>query len=314
MKLFNIEFTNNELIGNALVQAPTAHKAMLTLRGQGKLNGNGAYQITVIQEIGCNDSVESSVIQENYGSPNIENKQKKIDIDISALKKEITNEVLNAVKPHINMRKLYVDKIGVQTKNPHVEGYTVFYQRTPYPSEYDPDYKLHFHLLKYHLDGSYEDLGIPNKYSIIESSEKRFTAYSGWQNRNDIIREYFPKQIGLFIYYPNRVRIRRKHDIDNGKVKLLRYPHWHFIGAVNRDISEKELKRKVLHYIEKNDVFDFYSIKEHSVDVGTVKNTIFKFCIGEFRKRKISKDSSIVSYRLKGVPKYVFTFGYSSKE
>lgn len=71
MKLFNIEFTNNALTGNALVQAPTAYKALLTLRSKGSLNGNGVYQINIIQEIGCNDSTESSVIQENYGSPDI---------------------------------------------------------------------------------------------------------------------------------------------------------------------------------------------------------------------------------------------------
>lgn len=308
MKLFKIEFTNNELIGNALVQAPTAHKAMLTLRGQGKLNGNGTYQITVIQEVGCNDSIESSVIQENYGSPNIKI-QKKIDIDISALKKEITNEVLNVVKPHINMRKLYVDKIGVQTKNPNVEGYTVFYQRTPYPQKEDADYKLHFHLLKYHLDGTYEDLGIPNKYSIIESSEKRLTAYNGWLKENDIIREYFPKQLGLFIYNPKRRRIRERNHIDEyGKTKLLRYSHWEFIETVNRDISEKELKKIVLSYIDKK-YDNRYSI--HYYETEYTSNTIFKFCIGEFRKRKNSKNSSIYRYRLRGVPKYTFTFGYS---
>lgn len=322
MNLYSIDYTNNDATGNALVQSESASKAVITLREKGRLN-EGLYKATSINQVGCNDSTVEDVLKENWRTPSIVTKQ------LTALEREkIKKEILTELRPHINPNILYVDKIGIQLRNPHRDGYLVLYKN--YNKEGVYVSSPNFHLLRYNLDGSYVDLGVPTKYSVIESPVKRLKIYDWglshldnkdlWRGpRFDI--ERFDEPLALFYITRPSSRNNSIEDVQN-LASGTEYPHYKFAHYISKDTNLRELKRIAINFIEDKyssskstkSAFERASICRkiyHPANSPyTVIKYIAKFAIGRYkyaRRNPFNEGANIKGHNImRGFPLYIF--------
>lgn len=189
MKIWDIAYTNTYRDGVAIVAAPNAKEAIMTLQSYERLNSN-KYEVTYINPIGDSGNSVKQLISEFYkprtkirtevktvevpvevivekpGVPSIPSEPVPPTFDVDSL----TDEDILKLKTRLDIREsdtLYVNRIGFITPtvlSKAKDGYTLFTtHRTLYRTSGKNIKALHLYIKR---DGKFVDLGIPKQRCI----------------------------------------------------------------------------------------------------------------------------------------------------